>query len=99
MKRFITVKVGFNGRRQNVPSTQAVVAAFTRAVPGQGVYGANATVTLVSTTEGAGRPGTPEPTTAKGLVAELERVSNGTYDSTAQARVKALVARIKTALG
>ncbi len=101
MKRVITVKVKFDGQRGNVPSTQAVLDTFKRYVPGQGRYGANATVELVKTTEGNGRPGAPAPTTAKGLVAELERVTNGrsAFDATSLAQVKTLVGRIKTALG
>lgn len=99
MKRSITVKVAFNGPRANVPSTQSVIDRFKSAVPGQGAYGANAAVTLVKTTEDNGRPGQPTPTAAKALVAELERVNSGRADATSQAQIKALVARIKTALG
>jgi RNA 3'-terminal phosphate cyclase len=95
MKRVITLKVAFNGRRAYAPVTETVKTALQRSV------GIGSTVTVVKTTEGQGRPGTPAPQTAHQLVeAILGAVATGrAFDSTTAARVRVLAEQARRTLG
>ncbi len=94
MKRSITYKVSYTGRRANAPSTEAGKAKLAAAFPGS-------TVTTVKTTEGNLRPGTPAPSTAHALVeAILGVVALGkVVDATTAAQVRRLAEQAKATLG